>query len=288
MPYRHSFFLIVLACLSVVFISAPKGQPLPATAPSPVYPLRPDPAARLALDRAAAAFDPVQVPWLQMTFWQHVSADPLAYEAEGTYRAGPGQRLRIELEVRCATVRRKAQIICDGQTVWERGEDGGDQRVVQRPLTPGKGPLATTGPELARLPGIAGPGAMLESLQREVTFTHQEAIRWRNRDVIVLTGACTQPGKGAWPAYRPRQCRLVLDAATHWPHRLEWWGPAPDVAGDVRLVQIELRQPVLHQPLPDSLFTVRLSDQASEGSTPAATKGSRSKPTGWSVVGWPD
>jgi hypothetical protein len=283
MPYWHSLFLIGLAWLSVFFISAPKRQPPEETAPPPVYPLRADPAAAVILDRAVTTYDADKIGWLQMTVWHQVSAEPLAFQATGTYRAGPEHRLRVELEVTCAAVRRRTQTICDGRSVWETEEaEGKPARVVKRP----RKPEGAAGPENAALTPVAGPGAMLASLRREVTFTHQEEVLWRNRNVIVLTGALSQPVEGEFPAFRPRQCRLVLDAATHWPHRLEWWGPATGVSGDVRLVQIELRQPVMSKPLPDALFTY----QGPEPGTAEEAAGVKPRKRGldWSAVGFPN
>ena len=57
-----------------------------------------------------------------------------------------------------------------------------------------------------------------------------------------------------WPHSFPRQCRLFLDARTRWPHRLEWWGPAPPRKGDSLLLQMEFRNPRLGQPLADAEF----------------------------------
>ncbi|OAI48071.1 hypothetical protein AYO44_01325 [Planctomycetaceae bacterium SCGC AG-212-F19] len=286
MPYQHSLFVVGLASLSVFFISAPKRQPALNTAPPPVYPLRPAPAASAILDRAATEFDPSRLEWLQMTFTHRVNAEPLSFESAGTYQAGPNQRLHVEWEVRSGAARRRLQTISDGQTIWEIEEAGSDrQRVLQRPKTPDQSAAATKS-KSAKLPGIIGPAGTIAALRREVTFTHQEKVRWGNRDVLVLTGASSKSVAGECPPFQPRQCRLVLDAVTYWPHRVEWWGPAPGVTGDVRLVQIEMHQPVLHEPLPESLFTFKAPSGTTDENSDRGARRRRSS-SGWSVIGWP-
>ena len=87
-----------------------------------------------------------------------------------------------------------------------------------------------------------------------MTITGQDRIRWHDKDVILLTGAREKP-KGDWADYQPRQCRLVLDAATLWPYRLEWWGPTAGAPGDVRVMQIEFRNPTPNHPVDEATFT---------------------------------
>jgi hypothetical protein len=221
-----------------------------------------------------------------MKFTHRVTAEPLSFESEGTYQAGPNYRLHVEWEVRCGAARRHLQTISDGRTVWEIEELGTDrQQLVQRPRTPDESPGPVAKANNTKMAAIIGPAAMIECLRGEVTFTHQERARWRNRDVIVLTGASTKPVAGECPVYHPRQCRLVLDAATLWPHRLEWWGPAPEVTGDVRLVQIEMREPGFPDCLPESLFTFQAPEGTNEETSNRSSR--RRKSLGWSVIGWP-
>jgi len=51
------------------------------------------------------------------------------------------------------------------------------------------------------------------------------------------------------PAIRPRTCDLYLDAATHWPVRLEWWGAASPFDTPSLLLQMEFRDLKVNQPL---------------------------------------
>src|SRR5262249_218791 len=98
---------------------------------------------------------------------------------------------------------------------------------------------------------FAGIAPLLQGLQQRLVFTKRETERWQGHDVVKLTGsgnnevsAQLQPdAKQPWPEYLPRQCVIYLDAKTHWPHRLEWWGPSAPVAGDSLLLQMEFRNP---------------------------------------------
>lgn len=264
MSLWRSLPLLNLAGLSLLVSAALWPRSAPPTAPPPVYPVRPEPAAGQALDRAIAALDPLQMPWLRTTLWQQVNLAPLSFEAEGTYCAGPDHRLRLDLTVRFPGGARGLQLVSDGHTVWEADQGGPEEGrvgkvdlprllpVLQHPNSP-----AEAREEFYRTQLFAGPSLLLLGLRQNVIFTRKEKVRWRDRDVIVLSGA-RRPGANpaeAWPDYRPRQCRLVVDGETFWPHRVEWWGPMPGCTGDIRLIQIEFRETAVGQPIPDRFFT---------------------------------
>ena len=82
-----------------------------------------------------------------------------------------------------------------------------------------------------------------------MTFTRKETGRWKGHAVVRLTGRKPPPV----PDNQPGECRLYLDAQTLWPCRIEWLGRVPD-RGDVLLVQMEFRDPVLGQPVHDEAF----------------------------------
>src|SRR5581483_10991063 len=107
---------------------------------------------------------------------------------------------------------------------------------------------------------FTGLEPLLTNLRRQVTFTRRDTVHWRGHDVVLLTGvwSAPPPADQEWPAYFPRQCRLFLDPGTHWPHRVEWWGPTTlPKPGDSLIVQMEFRNPVLGQPQPDAEFVFR-------------------------------
>jgi hypothetical protein len=107
-------------------------------------------------------------------------------------------------------------------------------------------------PELNR----SGLAVLLQDLRRRMTVARQEDASWNMRPAVRLTlfwNAATArslaPAGQPWPAYVPRRCVLYLDGETFWPARLEWWGPAGRANDETALVQMELREPVLNQPL---------------------------------------
>ena len=262
MSLWRSLWFLSFASLSLPFTAAYWRQSAPATAPPPVYPVRPDPAAAQALKRAITELDSDKMPGLQTKLWQQVCIPPLTYEATGTFLSGTEHRLRIELEVQSKGKRRQWRRLSDGQTLWEAERVGeGEWSISQLDLTRLRATLSdvetTAAARADSLLGqlALGPALLLKTLRRDVTFTCQQQIRWHNRDVLLLSGVRSSAVNQEWPAYTARQCRLVLDAETFWPHHIEWWGPAPSATGDIRLVQLEFRQPLLKQPIADQVFT---------------------------------
>jgi hypothetical protein len=261
MSFWRSLLLLAFACLSVSFGSAFREPNSPVTAPPPVYPLIADPLARQALEDAIAALHPTKIQWVQTAIWQQVRAAPLNFQAEGTYQSGPGHRLRFELQARYQDSSRRLLIINDGRTLWQTEQGTEPDAKLTRvnwlsllQLLNSSDTSAQARAEFYRAHLFTGPRALLESMQESVIFTRLDRIRWQERDVLLLAGVRNAASDKSCGMFEPRQCRLVLDARTFWPDRVEWWGPAPGVAGDVRLSVLEFRQPVLHQPLPEEIF----------------------------------
>jgi hypothetical protein len=262
----------MLAALSVLLSASFRHRPPPPAAPPPVYPLSPDPAAAAALAQARGAIDPERTGWMQTAIRQKFNTPPLAVDVEGTYLAGPGNRFRLDLQTRAGNTRRTIHMFCDGKTLWEI-EEGPDTGIMPaRNPAPGnettwinKVDLEQVGRllnrpdggilfrEACRQHGLAGPQMLLEELARQITFTRTDRMQWQKRDAIVLTGA-RPPSAKPWPDFLPRQCRLILDARTYWPWRVEWWGPVPQRTGDVLLVHVEFGA-LSSQPRTDDLFT---------------------------------
>jgi hypothetical protein len=86
-----------------------------------------------------------------------------------------------------------------------------------------------------------GPLSLLTEMQERVIFFRHQPMRWNGRRCWLLTGAVRDAQPTDWPETLPRQCRLVLDAETHWPHRVEWWGPENVGQRDRLLIQVEFR-----------------------------------------------
>lgn len=267
MPWRRLLLLPVLAGLTASVAGALSVSSLLAPgvmAPAPTAIPRPDGAAAATLDRAIAALTPPQPRWVQAAIWQKVHVPYLDFQADGTYQSGPGRRLRLDLQVHTSALHSQMRIVSDGQTLWQERQ------------VPALAPTATRidlgkvlpllehpqAPPAARERFLAehfftGPEPLLSHLRGQVAFTRQERVCWRDRDAWLLTGVRRDVSLPDCPHYFPRQCRLYLDAATLWPQRLEWWGPAPKRKGDILISEMELRQPVFDRPLHAELFAYR-------------------------------
>ncbi len=217
-----------------------------------------------ALDQALQALDPRRLPWIKTHFWQRVEVPGLNFESEGLFLAGPNRRLRLDLKVHVGGTDGLLQVVSDGATLWQSEKIGAGTGTVSKvelnQLLDGLTPpsrAAQLREEFYQAQGFAGVEPLLRSLRSQVRFTRRDAIRWRGRPILKLTGvrSRSEPLQGPWPALVARQCRLFLDAESLWPHRLEWWGPVPSAPGDVLLMQMEFRNPVLHQAQPENEFT---------------------------------
>jgi hypothetical protein len=236
-------------------------SPRPADAPAAIS----DPAAESVLDNAITALSPERLHWLRMGLWQQGNLASLSYQAEGTFLAGPDHRLRLDLHVRAGNTTNRLQVVSDGRKLWQVEQTGAAApsvswvnmgpvlEILERRDTPVERREA-----FYRYQLFAGPGPLLESLRPGTTFTRRETVRWRDRDIVLLTGVrALPPREKNWPDFLPRHCRLFLDAHTLWPHRLEWWGRGPEQQKDSVLLQVEFRDPVCNETVPEQAFTYR-------------------------------
>lgn len=258
MSQTQSLLLAALGGLTVFLSGA-----LPARE-AEVVPTVPNAEAEQTMDQAIALLNPERLRWMQMDFWQQGNFAEMSYQADGHYAAGPGHRLRLDLQVRVGQVANRLQIVCNGETLWQVEQRGPAQPAVTRvSLPPVLEAVNRSGITEKRRDDfyqdqlMAGPGALLRSLRPSTSFTRLERTRWKDRDVLVLTGVRASPDPAKkWPEMLPRRCRLFLEAGTLWPCRVEWWGPT--VEGDAQdslLLQVEFRDPVLGQVVPDQAFT---------------------------------
>jgi hypothetical protein len=254
MSFLSSFRLPVLLCAGVLLTGAMTRQTTPArtSLPAPAA----DPAATQALEQAIAALAPARLPWVRTRLWQRVDHPAPAFEGEGTYLAGPGQRFRLDLKVHSAQGVGRSLTLSNGITFWEIRQVATDPPQVSKVAldelvaSPGNPELAT---QLRNeffdahvFPGLA---PLLARLRAQFTFTRHEAGRWQGKDVLRLIGVARKPEKET-----PFRCRLYLDARTCWPHRIEWWGAGADGATDALWMQLNLGEPDLRS-ASDSEFT---------------------------------
>jgi hypothetical protein len=257
--------LLTLAVASAAVLAGAIAQPptKAKTPPTPppadtAKPAVPDAAATKEIELAIQALDRNKLKWIETMLWQQVDVQGLLIQSEGIYLAGPDYRLHLNLKVRMGEAAGKMQFICDGTTLWRIEQIGGkeprpEKFAIKQVLEAINGPKATTQLRDGFMQqwAFAGFVPLLQGLQQRLVFTKRETDRWQGHDVVKLTGSWNNTvmaqlhpdAKQPWPEDLPRQCVLYLDAKTHWPHRLEWWGPSPPVAGDSLLLQMEFRNP---------------------------------------------
>lgn len=242
---------------------APAGGAPPAKteAPPKIEPPKEDPKATEVL--AQAVDRSKKQEWVETTLWQQVDLQGLTCQAEGTYLAAPQRRLHLDLEVHLGGNSGNLKVISDGSTLWEVLKIGTGDWTVRHKIELNKALEPLNTPEMPtdvvkevqeqffQTQSFAGVTPLLQTIKQRMKVTKQENVRWNGHDVIRLTAvwpievanAATQNGKQPWAANFPKECRLYLDEKTSWPHRLEWFGPAPARKGDALLVQMEFRSP---------------------------------------------
>jgi hypothetical protein len=233
--------------------SAPPAAPKPDTKPPQA-----DPAANKAIDQTLEMLDRKRLAWIETTLWQQVDVQGLLLQSEGIYLAGPDYRLHLNLKVHVGETGGKMEIVCDGTTLWEVLQFGNRtpqvtklemKKVLETLDGPSSSPQLRE--EYLQRWTFAGIAPLIKGLKQRLVFTKLEKVRWRGHDTLKLTGVWSPevvktivPVENAqWPAYLPRQCYVYLDPETHWPHRLEWWGPSPPLKDDAVLLQMEFRNP---------------------------------------------
>jgi len=240
--------------------TAPPTQPAPgtkpATSPKPPAAPTPDPAGIKILDEALKA---KRLDWVQTTLWQQMDVQGLTFQAEGTYLSAPDNRLHLNLIVHVGDTTGKLESICDGTTLWETMQVGDGERTITKKVrlkdvldsVNKPGMAKEMHDEFLESQAFYGVLPLLKSIHQRMVVIKKEAVKWHGFDVILLTAdwaldslrMITDDGKRPWPSAMPRQCRLYLDAKTHWPHRIEWLGAVPGKAEDGVVLQMEFRDP---------------------------------------------
>jgi hypothetical protein len=246
--------------------SIPARPPLPDQPPHELDESTPDSDALHLLDEALTALSEPRVQWLETAVWQKVSLPGLEYEAEGRYVLAPGHRFRMDLCTRTrrgapATSEGRLLLVSDGIDLWEAiSKSGGRWDSVSRlslkeifATLNRPAPFTQVRREFLQGSTFSGVVPLLRNLRERLRWVACE--RLPGATGLRLTGvwpakekANLAPPGEPWPEGLPRLCRLVLDAETLWPRRVEWWGP-PGAGGADLLAQMEFRAPVLNHPL---------------------------------------
>src|SRR5262249_50743917 len=133
-----------------------------------------------------------------------------AFEATGALLRGPGNRFRLEMEVKS---QQPAHVltVCDGATCCRSHRIGSGKPMVQ----------SIQGDTLA------DPITLLRHLRDGLKNATMQSGLWQDLPVVRITGNWAPRDDTPTelrPPIQPRTCHLYLDAQTLWPVRIEWWG----------------------------------------------------------------
>lgn len=247
-----------------------------ATAPTRPAPPPSDPQATAILDRAVTTM--AQLANYEARFSQVTTTDDLAATMAGVYVVGAGRRVRFELNVQRGTITGSLKIVCDGQQLWRFEQTAlvnssevyplatFDEEIsnltIEKQTALEEKMLSQLRRDLQAEHGLLGVTLPLEDLRQHVRWSPPQRLKLPDgRDMWELTGEWSQAfrdqlfpaKKGADPKepdlqelwdqnrigeFLPRRCRLQIDAATHFPAKLEWLGPRPRF-GEVVLSRLE-------------------------------------------------
>jgi hypothetical protein len=247
-----------------------KPPTLPKTdnKPESPKPVVADPKAVALLDAAIKGLDPKRRSWLQTTIWQQATLQGLTFEVDGRYLAGPNHRQHLDLSIHLGDTIGRLEFVSDGTTLWDIRQVGNTERLVTKKVLTKE--LDTAGSrsvvdqvrdEFYRAESFTGVAPLLEGIRQRMTVHKHEAVSRDGRDMIRLTANWSPDALKAFPQsdkqwipFLPKQCRLYLVRLPDdilWPHRVEWWGPAPPYSVEALLLQMEFRDPKFNQALPD-------------------------------------
>jgi hypothetical protein len=226
----------------------------------------PDPVATELVNRAVERLHPPHLEWLQAGVWLRARLPGVQFEGEGRYVLAPGQRFRLEMQTQRTHDKRRGSTttlsVSNGQDLWLASRAGtASWGHVQRIRV---GCILGNLESPVRLPDLRDQFLNGQALRGLVPLMHslKRELHWLRRQgqagEEVLTGtwapnvaARLAPRNQPWPEGLPKVCRLVLRGPDLWPARIEWYGP-PDARGMMPLlVEMEYRDRVLNQPIPE-------------------------------------
>jgi hypothetical protein len=235
----------------------PDAESLPFSLPPAAIP---HDAAADTLDAAIDTLGPDRVAWLSTTVKQRVQLPDVAFSAEGRFQSAPGNRFRLELRTILGDRTTTLLTVSDGDVLWRANRVGaGNWTAVRRReiVDDDNENVAPVRQETFSTATFSGPGSLLKNLRRRLVWTNRVEVQIDGRPAVELTGVW--PGKSpigdrAGPASQPDRCRLLLDADTLWPRRVEWWGPGTSGKRLVCLMSLELADPEINRPLSAEQF----------------------------------
>jgi hypothetical protein len=257
----------------------------PSNSPPPPRPEVALPEATSCLDEAIGRLTRGKIDWLQCTIRQQVTLPGLHYTAEGRYLLAPDHRFRLEVQTRTGDKAGTLLNVSDGATLWQAsclGQGPWDKvtRIGVREVLAaidGAGNAARLRTDFLEGPMFSGIAPLLRALRGRLVWVGRTANRDHGNDMIQLTGVWPPdalrekaPADHPWPNGLPQHCRIVLEARTLWPRRIEWWGPLGPQGADQLLALTEYSAPVLNEPLADDVCARAFA--FAPGSTPVTDR----------------
>jgi hypothetical protein len=141
----------------------------------------------------------------------------------------------------------KVTLVSDGDKVHQRRVFGGETHEENWTL-PKKEEQDATSRRQAMLQekGLTRPGDLLRRLQPRLKNLSQQTGMWNGQPAVRVIGDWTgqeQIPVDSRPTLLPRTFVVFLDAKTHWPFRIEWWGGKRFGDEQILLVEMEYREP---------------------------------------------
>jgi hypothetical protein len=253
--------MVLALTAATVILTGADTQPEPPVLPPVASPE--SAAAAQILDRAIETYSVPTVSWMEMTLWQQIWEDGVGRVVQGRYLAAPDHRLRLELKVQVNRTEGEFKLVSDGKSLWQLEHLGSGRPAVGQGYLPRLGeqyrtPEAVAAARTALLAEYTflGPSPLLRILRRQAQRMGRKTVRWKGIEITQITGNWPEdPAKLAdvpeyqRPRHPPRLWSVYLDAATLWPHRLEWWGAARPEDKPTLLLEMEFRGAVLNRPM---------------------------------------
>lgn len=225
--------------------------------------LESDAQALALLERAADAFAPERVQWLEAEVWQQSRGEGFTSQSRGRLLVAPGERLRFDMNLRTGKTLGELRLVCDGKTLSQTLRVAGELTQAENWELPVASAKLQTPVDVAKArraliadKGFAGISPLMRTLRQRGQNVQIQSQCWKGRDVHVVVAnwpvdadALAAVQEMMRPAMPPRLCCVYLDAATGWPHRIEWWGWKKLGQPWVLLLETEYRDVVLNQPL---------------------------------------
>lgn len=187
-----------------------------------------------------------RLQWLQIDLWHRMTGSQ-PFELEGRLIRGPGGLARLEHTIHTPQGRGEHLVISDGRILGQGFRSAKNPPRLESMPLPENAPVVCQ--QILEKKGCRGPLPVLRELREIVTDWKAETGRWGTFEAIRLVGRARadhpRTQAGVSDRFFPGQvCRLILEARTLWPLRVEWL-----LSEDTPVVEMEFRNPVLDRPL---------------------------------------